>query len=701
VRTSWAVVGTALALTWAGPAAAEPAFTVAVAHTGSEPDGVAIADVTGDGRDDLLVQTGYDPGDKNNWKLFVFPSLEDGTLGAATSYPTDEYNNFNQAGLGTGDLDGDGDDDVAVPTHAGVDLYYQQNGSLEGPQLIPETQGVQEATILDIDGDGSAELLVDAIPRPPDTVGPWHEGLYVVRNVEGTWTRSSVSANFQLETEIADLSDDGRLDIVAIGEGVVNAGIEVRVFAQDGEGAFTEQLLYRAEQYQLVGLETADVTGDGLVDVLVGSGPWNDGQRLLIFRQVEGGVSPTPTSHPALEDIKALATADLTGDGQSDVVALHYDGDLSYAAQQEAGGLGPFVRPPIDYGLFSGPTHPYPRGLVLGDLVGDARIDLVVAGGAGTPGAGVFEHVDAPPDTVITAGPTGGVTTSTASFSFSSTLESSTFECALGFSGWAPCESPTTYPGLADGHYTFFVRAINDTGFADLTPAKRDWLVDTTPPTTGAPRSRLVVGSRLGVSSIPVRVEWSGSDVMTAIDHYELEEQIGDSWVPIESTPETSAMLAIDPGRHVYRVRATDQVGNVGAWANGASFVLRALQETASAIDYSDGWRRVSMSSAYGGAIARTTTHGAKAALKVRTRGLALVARKGPNCGRAAVYVDGNRVTTVDLFATATATRTIVFRRAWSSSEAGEHRIIVRALGTKNEASSGTYVDVDAILVVR
>jgi hypothetical protein len=152
VRTSWAVVGTALALTWAGPAAAEPAFTVAVAHTGSEPDGVAIADVTGDGRDDLLVQTGYDPGDKNNWKLFVFPSLEDGTLGAATSYPTDEYNNFNQAGLGTGDLDGDGDDDVAVPTHAGVDLYYQQNGSLEGPQLIPETQGVQEATILDIDG---------------------------------------------------------------------------------------------------------------------------------------------------------------------------------------------------------------------------------------------------------------------------------------------------------------------------------------------------------------------------------------------------------------------------------------------------------------------------------------------------------------------------------------------------------------------
>jgi alpha-L-fucosidase 2 len=79
-------------------------------------------------------------------------------------------------------------------------------------------------------------------------------------------------------------------------------------------------------------------------------------------------------------------------------------------------------------------------------------------------------------------------------------------------------------------------------------------------------------------------------------------------------------------------------------------------------------------------------------------REVALVSRTGPTSGRAAVYVDGVRYRTVDLYAVKPRPRTVVFHRAWLEAE--EHRVVVRALGTKSAASGGTRVDVDAFAVV-
>jgi FG-GAP-like repeat len=68
---------------------------------------VAIADVTGDGRQDVLLTTmysGYHP--ETSFKLFLFSQMPDGSLGAPSRYPTDAQLN-GPMGLATGDLDGD------------------------------------------------------------------------------------------------------------------------------------------------------------------------------------------------------------------------------------------------------------------------------------------------------------------------------------------------------------------------------------------------------------------------------------------------------------------------------------------------------------------------------------------------------------------------------------------------------------------
>jgi len=96
------------------------------------------------------------------------------------------------------------------------------------------------------------------------------------------------------------------------------------------------------------------------------------------------------------------------------------------------------------------------------------------------------------PDTTITGGPSGTVNSSSASFTFTSTIQGSTFACSLDGGAATTCTSPAPYSGLSDGSHTFSVAATAN-GVTDPTPATASWTVDTTPPvvtstnpTTGA-----------------------------------------------------------------------------------------------------------------------------------------------------------------------------------------------------------------------
>jgi hypothetical protein len=84
-----------------------------------------------------------------------------------------------------------------------------------------------------------------------------------------------------------------------------------------------------------------------------------------------------------------------------------------------------------------------------------------------------------PPDTTITSGPTGSVTSRTATFTFTANEPVGSFTCHLDAQAWGPCTSPQSYAGLADGPHTFEVAATDQAGNLDATPASRSWTVDT------------------------------------------------------------------------------------------------------------------------------------------------------------------------------------------------------------------------------
>ncbi len=101
-----------------------------------------------------------------------------------------------------------------------------------------------------------------------------------------------------------------------------------------------------------------------------------------------------------------------------------------------------------------------------------------------------------PPDTTITAGPSGTTADSTPTFSFTATEAGSTFQCRVDGGAWSSCTSPHTTASLTNGAHTFEVRAIDGAGNVDASPASRAFTVETTPPDTTPPDTTITAGPR-------------------------------------------------------------------------------------------------------------------------------------------------------------------------------------------------------------
>jgi hypothetical protein len=93
-----------------------------------------------------------------------------------------------------------------------------------------------------------------------------------------------------------------------------------------------------------------------------------------------------------------------------------------------------------------------------------------------------------PPTTTIVSGPSGEVTSTSATFTFTASEAGATFACELDGGSDVACSSPTTYVGLSPGPHRFRVRA---TGAGGQGPrAEREWTIeagDTTAPALTLP----------------------------------------------------------------------------------------------------------------------------------------------------------------------------------------------------------------------
>jgi hypothetical protein len=174
----------------------------------------------------------------------------------------------------------------------------------------------------------------------------------------------------------------------------------------------------------------------------------------------------------------------------------------------------------------------------------------------------IFSTSTTPPDTQITGGPADGsfsredVTELTFAGSDDAiAAEDLRFECSENDAQFEPCESSLTYYSNGQGPQSFAVRAIDERGNVDPTPAERHWTYD-----TEEPEKPTVRGPRRFRSA---RVVYRLSATDNVDEARQLRFRCAVDRAPLR-TCRARLALRVSRGRHVLRVRAIDRTGNVG-----------------------------------------------------------------------------------------------------------------------------------------
>ena len=170
-----------------------------------------------------------------------------------------------------------------------------------------------------------------------------------------------------------------------------------------------------------------------------------------------------------------------------------------------------------------------------------------------------------PPDTRLSSGPDGLTRERNASFGLLSSDPSPDFLCKLDgptAAAEAPCTSPKSYPGLADGPYTLTVTARDATGNEDQSPVTRSFTVDTIPPDTS-----ISDGPTGTVSSTSATFTFGASEGGAA-----LECRLDSATFVSCSSPQTYEDLA--EGSHTFETRATDAASNTDSSPASRTFTV-------------------------------------------------------------------------------------------------------------------------------
>ena len=171
------------------------------------------------------------------------------------------------------------------------------------------------------------------------------------------------------------------------------------------------------------------------------------------------------------------------------------------------------------------------------------------------------------PETQIQAGPATLVGSRHASFEFGSPRPNAQFQCRLDGGDFTPCASPQEFSDLPEGSHTFEVRAYDQYGNVDGSPAIYTWVVDVTGP---APQITSAGGSEPSVRG--TAGTGSGDAGSVTVDLFPGGAASGSPAqsvvVPRDSSGAWSAQFErVSGGTYTARARQSDAAGNSGSSA--------------------------------------------------------------------------------------------------------------------------------------
>jgi hypothetical protein len=310
----------------------QPAVTYGSGGQGA--DSVAVADVNGDGKPDLLVANEcgvigpYCP-ENDNGVIGVLLGNGDGTFQAAVTY---DSGGGSTRSLAAADVNGDGKPDLLVAncgrggcaaSNLGV-LLGNGNGTFQ-PAVSYSTGCCNSLSVAvrDVNGDGKPDLLVanacsifQFTCTGPGTVG------VLLGNGDGTFQAAVTYGSGGLGTfsvAAADVNGDGKPDLLVTNlcalPNCTNGRVEVLLGF--GDGTFLPAVGYSSGGYDARFVAVADVNGDGKPDLVVANSSSNNIGVLLNNTGIHNPTSTSMTSslNPSIYGKKVTWTATVTSSG--------------------------------------------------------------------------------------------------------------------------------------------------------------------------------------------------------------------------------------------------------------------------------------------------------------------------------------------------------------------------------------------------
>ncbi len=231
-------------------------------------------------------------------------------------------------------------------------------------------------------------------------------------------------------------------------------------------------------------------------------------------------------------------------------------------------------------------------------LAGGAhRFEVRAISPAEIPDASPAVHewtVDLPPETTIDAGPPAETVDPTARFEVSSNEASATFECSLDGAAFGSCTATPEFV-VEPGEHELLVRAEDDFGSVDATPARYEWTVlafDTTidsgpDEATEATSATFTFSSRAGATFECRLDDEPGFDACTSPKVYSALDE-GDHEFEVRAR-DVSGYLDPTPAQHEWEIGEVPSAVTISAappattTARSASFTLSGAARPTSA----------------------------------------------------------------------------------------------------------------------
>jgi hypothetical protein len=338
---------------------------------GSWPDAVAIADVDGDGRNDVILATTFYFDTDNDYHIFVFLQDTDGSLKPPIKYLY--TGRPNTVGLATMRSPSGVGSDVIVGTDSGIDRFATTPTGLATPVFyLGQQSEVLAPTDVDLDGDTDIVALT------------WSNNARIYHNdgtdAFGTTTTLATNDAGYDSMRARDIDGDGLPDLlIASGQGSPTVGINVHwqtgSASAPGSGAFSAPTTFGpAAGESMWYADAGDINCDGKVDI-VASRAQNSPTWLWHFDGQGNHAFAAPQALPSLDIPETVVIADVNGDGRQDIVTLHGGwNDAGLYLQDNSGLIRPEQLSALPYA-----SHYSATGLAIGDINNDGCPDAVIS----------------------------------------------------------------------------------------------------------------------------------------------------------------------------------------------------------------------------------------------------------------------------------------------------------------------------------